>query len=264
MNYTLRSYYLDKPLVVGRVFDVMIPCEVKKDTAIFIVHGGGWRSGSRTSFHNLMEAFSDLGYIVASTDYRLNAKNAFEQLKDVRESYDSFVTILKEMNRPLDIAVLGSSAGAHLASLMVCANPGECGEEVNLKNEWVKPKKATLQATPTDFLPYESIMPHFWATMQGIAGVSYDENPDVYERLSLKNYIREDNPPIFFLEAEREHIFMPEHTLKLVKKQNALGVKSQWKLYKGVEHGFFFALDREAQKEAFNDVLSFLNGTLNV
>ena len=264
MNYTLRSYYLDKPLVVGRAFDVMIPKEITKDVAIFMVHGGGWRSGSRTSYHTIMEAFSDLGYVVASTDYRLDAKNAFEQLQDVRESYDSFVTILKELKRPLNISVHGGSAGAHLASLLVCANPGECGEEIKLKNEWVKPQKATLQATPVDFLPYESMMPHFWATMQGIAGVPYDENPDVYQKLSLKNYIRKDNPPIFFLEAEREHIFMPEHTLKLVKKQNALSVESKWKLYKGVEHGFLFDLKREAQKEAFRDIISFLDGALNI
>lgn len=264
MNFNLTSYYLDKPLVVGRVFDVMVPEKVTQDIAIFIVHGGGWRAGSRTSYHNIMEALSDLGYIVASTDYRLGAKNAFEQLKDIRESYDGFVSILKDMGRPLTIAVHGASAGAHLASLLVCANPSECGEKVDLKNEWVKPIKAMLQATPTDFLPYESIMPHFWATMQGIAGVSYEENPDVYERLSLKNYVRRDNPPIFFMEAEREHIFAPKHTKKVVEAHNEMGIDSKWKMYEGVEHGFFFALDRIAQKEAFSDLLAFLNGTLNV
>ena len=264
MNYTLTSYYLDKPLVVGRVFDVMVPEKITQDTALFIVHGGGWRAGSRTSYHNIMEAFCDLGYVVASTDYRLDAKDAFEQLKDIRESYDNYVTILKNMGRPLNIAVHGSSAGAHLSSLLVCANPGECGEEAVLKNEWVKPIKAMLQATPTDFLPYEAIMPHFWATMQGIAGVPYDKDPDVYERLSLKNYVRRDNPPIFFMEAEREHIFASKHTKKLVEQHNKMGIKSTWKMYPDVEHGFFFALTRQAQKEAFSDILAFLDDTLKV
>ena len=258
MNYTLNSYYLDKPLQVGRVFDVMVPDKVTKDTAIFMVHGGGWRSGSKSGYHTIMEAFCDRGYIVASTDYRLDAKNAFCQLKDIRESYDSFVSILKDMGRPINIAVHGSSAGAHLASLMVCADPDECGEEVILKNEWVKPKKVFLQATPTDFLPYEAIMPHFWATMQGIAGVAYEKDPNVYERLSLKNYIRRDNPTIFFLEAELEHIFSPKKTKELVKKHNEMGIPSKWKMYEGVEHGFFFAFDRIAQREAFKDILDFL------
>ena len=258
MNYTLRSYYLDKPLVVGRALDVMVPNKITKDVAIFMVHGGGWRSGSRTSYHTIMEALCDLGYVVASTDYRLNAKNAFEQLKDVRESYDTFVTILKEMKRPLKISVHGGSAGAHLASLLVCANPCECGEKVNLINEWVKPIKATLQATPVDFLPYESMMPHFWATMQGIAGAPYEANPDVYERLSLKNYIRKDNPPIFFLEAELEHIFSPKKTKALVEKHNEMGIPSKWKMYEGVEHGFMFSLERKAQREAFKDIVDFL------
>lgn len=262
MDYTLRSYYLDKPLVTGRVFDVFEPAEIKKDIAIFIVHGGGWRGGSRTSFHKIMEAFAERGYISASADYRLNAKDAFYQLADIREAYDAFVSILKEKNRPLKIAVYGESAGAHLASLLICASPFECGEKNNLKNGWVKPCFGMLQATPVDFFPYESIMPQFWTTMQGIAGAPYESDPERYERLSLKNYIRKDNPPIFFLEAEREHIFMPEYTLKVAKKHRALGINSQWKIYKGVEHGFFYELKRKAQIEAFEDICSFLDGKL--
>ena len=105
MKPTFETYYLDSPLVQGRVFDLYVPENVTKDTAIFIVHGGGWRAGSRTGFHEIMEAFGNRGYIVASTDYRLNAKDAFMQLGDIREAYDRFVSILKEMGRPLKIAV---------------------------------------------------------------------------------------------------------------------------------------------------------------
>lgn len=263
MEYSIRSYYIDRPLIEGRVFDVFEPEKIIKDVAIFIVHGGGWRSGSRTSFHKIMEAFCERGYIVASTDYRLNAKDAFEQLKDIRESYDAFVSLLKEKNRPLKILVYGESAGAHLASLLLCAEPTECGEKLDLKNEWVKPYLGALQATPVDFLPYESMMPQFWKTMQGIAGVSYEKDPDVYERLSLKNYIRKGNPTIFFLEAERENLFMPEYTLEIVKKHRDMGINSQWKIYKGVEHGFFFCLDRIAQREAFEDLCLYADGKLD-
>ena len=133
MNYTISTHYLDNPLVVGRCYDVFIPENNDKKASIFIVHGGAWRAGSRQSFHKIMEAFCNLGYIVASTDYRLNAKDAFEQLKDIRESYDSFVSLLNSMNKEPKIAVYGESAGAHLASLLICAEPGECGESVELK-----------------------------------------------------------------------------------------------------------------------------------
>ena len=126
MKNKFYSYYLDCPLVPGRIFDVFEPEKITKDVSLFIVHGGGWRLGSRTGFHSIMEAFCNEGYVVASTDYRLYANDAFEQLSDVRAAYDRFVSVLKEKNLPLKVAVYGESAGAHLASLMVCAEPGEC------------------------------------------------------------------------------------------------------------------------------------------
>ena len=259
MKHVYYSYYLDSPLQEGRVFDVFEPETITKDTAIFMVHGGGWRSGTRTVYHKLMEAFCNQGYIVASTDYRLDAKNAFEQLSDIRESYDRFVTLLKEKGRPVRIAVHGGSAGAHLASLLVCAEPGECGETVRLHNEWVKPSSAVLQATPADFLPWEGMMPHFWNIMQDIAGVPYDQDADAYERLSLKNYIRSDNPPIFFMEAELEYVFLPEHTQKIADAHQSLGINSMWKVYSKMEHGFFYNLERKCQREAFEDFCAFID-----
>lgn len=262
MRYHFQSYYLDCPLQVGRVFDVFEPEKITKDVAVFIVHGGGWRSGSRAAFHGIMEALNQRGYLVASTDYRLNAKDAFEQLSDIRASYDRFVTLLKKKGRPLRIAVYGESAGAHLASLLLCAAPGECGEENALENEWIRPCMGILQATPCDFLHWEGMIPAFWSTMQDIAGAPYEQDPQRYERLSLKNYIRSSNPPIFFVEAELEHLFPSEYTLEIAKKHRSMDVRSHWKVYEKVEHGFFYELKRKRQLEAFEDICLFLDGRL--
>ena len=262
MKHTFTSCYLDAPLVKGRVFDVFEPEEITKDVALFIVHGGGWRGGTRTHFHEIMQALNERGYITASTDYRLNAKDAFSQLTDVRDAYNRFVELLKEKHRPLKIAVYGESAGAHLASLLLCAAPGECGEEYDKSVQWVAPVMGILQATPVDFLPWEGMMPQFWATMQDIAGAPYSEDPERYERLSLKNYIRADNPPIFFMEAELEHLFMSKYTLQLVNQHRRMGIESHWKVYSMVEHGFFYELKRKRQLEAFEDICLYLDGKL--
>lgn len=261
MKHEFKSYYLDYPLVKGRIFDLFEPEEITKDVAVFWVHGGGWRGGSR-EFHEIMQELNERGYLVASTDYRLDAKDAFVQLKDVREAYDRFVTILKEMGRPLNIAVYGVSAGAHLASLLLCAEPGECGEELELENQWVKPCMGLLQATPYDFLPWDNIQPSMWGIMQGIAGASYEDDPERFERLSLRNYINKNNPPLFFMEAEYESLFPSHLTLKLAKQHREMGIETHWKQFKGVEHGFFYELVRPSQKEAFEDFCKFLEGEL--
>ena len=260
--FKFHAYYLDTPIIKNRALDIFEPEKCTHDTAIFIVHGGGWRAGDRSKFHSIMEEFNRRGYIAASAGYQLNAPSAFEQVADLREAYDLFVTFLKENKRPLKIAVYGESAGAHLASLMVCANPGEIGEKVTLKNEWVKPAMGIFQATPMDFLYWEGMMPSFWGQMQGIAGAPYEKDPERYERLSLKNYIRQDNPPIFFMEAELEHLFLSRHTLEAMKKHRSMNIQSHWKVYELMEHGFFHELRRKAQFEAMDDICKFMEGKL--
>ena len=262
MNHFFTSCYLDSPLREGRVFDVFEPETVTRDTALFFVHGGGWHAGSRTTYHKIMEAFNVRGYLCASADYRLKGASAFEQLQDIREAYDRYVALLKGKKRPLRLAVCGSSAGAHLASLLLCAAPGECGEACRLENDWVKPVRGILLSTPHDFLPWEGMMPQTWSAMQSAAGAPYDREPERYERLSLKNYLRTDNPALFFAEAEQEHLFFSEYTLDFVKKHREWGIPSHWKVYSRMEHGFFYELVRKAQLEAFADICSFLEGNL--
>ena len=263
--YPFKSYFLDKPLIKGRVFDVFEPEAgvPVKDVAIFFVHGGGWNAGSRTGFYQLMEAFGKLGYITCTTDYRMNGANGFTQLEDIRESFDCFVHLLKERNHSCRIAVHGSSAGAHLASLLCCAKPGECGEIVDkLKYPEVRPEMAFLQATPHNFKQWDGMMPPFWDQMQRVAGAKYEENPEPFERLSLENFIREDNPRLFFIEAELEHLFPSEHTRELALKHRSMNIASQWKVYKRVEHGFFYELQRTMQLQAFQDICDFLEDKL--
>lgn len=265
MRNSFQSFYLDSPLVKGRIFDVFEPAEgvPVQDVAIFFVHGGGWRSGARSGFHEIMEAFGERGFITATTDYRLSGVNCFEQLSDIREAYDCFVKLLKERNHSCRIAVHGSSAGAHLASLMCCAKPGECGEDISeLKYPEVRPEMAFLQATPHDFKHWEGMMPQFWAQMQGAAGAAYDAEPEVFERLSLNNYIKPDNPRMFFMEAELEHLFPSELTLEIARQHRAMNINSQWKVYTRVEHGFFYELKRKMQLEAFEDICKFIDNKL--
>lgn len=262
MKYKFTSFYLDNPLVKGRIFDVFEPENITKDIAILFIHGGGWRAGSRTSFHEIMQAFNKLGYLTATADYRLDAKNAFEQLSDIRAAYDGLVSLLKEKELPVKIAVYGESAGAHLASLLICTSPGECGEKNELINEWIPPLMGILQSTPVRFNLWEEMLPSLEKAMRSIAGEGFCDNPEVYERLSLSNYISELNPPIFFMEAELEHMFLSKHTLEIVKKHRNMGIMSHWKVYEGMEHGFFYELRRNAQKKAFEDICDFLEGKL--
>ena len=101
-----------------------------------------------------------------------------------------------------------------------------------------------------------------WGRTQEMAGVPYDEDPEPCERLSLKNFVREDNLPIFFIEAEPENMFYSEHTLKVAKQHLQMGIQSHWKVYHLMEHDFFYELRRKGQKDAFRDICLFLEDKL--
>ena len=256
MAYKFVTHFLDCPIVKERVYDIFIPENIQHDTAIFLIHGGGWAGGSRTNYYTpIMETLAEKGYIVATTDYRLTV-SAMEQLKDCREAYMHFVNELKKMGRPLTIAVHGSSAGAHLASLLAVAAPGACGDD--FKGEWVEPECVLLQACPMSFEPWEEIFPHVWSAMQRAARVPYEENPEVYRKLSLDHHIHAGMPRIFFMEAEWEHMFWPHQKVSLSKKIASLKSPVMVKIYKNMEHGFIFNFDRPHQREAFADLIKFI------
>ena len=54
-------------------------------------------------------------------------------------------------------------------------------------------------------------------------------------------------------------MFPLKHNLEFVAKAKSLGCRVEYKVYDSVEHGFFYGVTRRQQKEAFSDVISFIN-----
>lgn len=265
MSYEFKSYYFDDPIVNGRVMDIMLPRSVTRPIALFFIHGGGWGAGSRENYHAIMRAFNREGFICASTDYRLCVPGitVLDQITDIRHGYCLFAEFLKKNNYPVRIVVHGSSAGAHLTALLALAAPGQCGEskkfaDMNITG-WTAPVAAVLQATPVLFEPWEDIFPHGWTAMQKVVGASYEKHPDLYRKVAPINYISKSSCPVFFLEAECEHSFPTKYVVQFTEKMRSLGRRAECKIYTNAEHGFFYDVTRRQQKEAFADILKFIN-----
>lgn len=89
---------------------------------VVLIHGGGWSGGDKSSYHSAMLLLAAQGYAAASVNYRLAAapRNVFPAaVEDVRcavrwlRSHAGVYGI-----DPSRIAAMGSSAGAHLASML--------------------------------------------------------------------------------------------------------------------------------------------------
>jgi acetyl esterase/lipase len=96
--------------------------ELTKRTAVIHLHGGGFRGGSKAGTR-LARPLAALGYTCMSSSYRLLPERWPAQLEDVKTAIRWARAQAAQLDvEPEKIAVLGYSAGGHLA---LCAAGGE-------------------------------------------------------------------------------------------------------------------------------------------
>jgi acetyl esterase/lipase len=100
--------------------------------AIVIVHGGGWRAGTKEDFvyRSMMVTYALKGYVTVSVEYRLMQEAPFPAcIEDVKCAVRWLRAHAKEYRvDPDKIGTFGHSAGAHLA-LMLAMCPASAGLE---------------------------------------------------------------------------------------------------------------------------------------
>jgi acetyl esterase/lipase len=98
--------------------------------AIVIVHGGGWRAGSKTDavYQGLLLDYARQGYVTTSVEYRLTGEAPFPAaVGDVKCAVKWVRAHARELGvDPNRVGAYGHSAGAHLA-LMAALVPESAG-----------------------------------------------------------------------------------------------------------------------------------------
>ncbi len=116
--------------------NLIVPARAVKPKLIVWVHGGAWRSGSKSDVP--IRALVDEGFAIASVDYRLSPVAKFPaQVHDIKAA----IRFLRAKEREYgydakSIAIAGSSAGGHLAALVGVTNghtelEGKVGEHLD-------------------------------------------------------------------------------------------------------------------------------------
>jgi acetyl esterase/lipase len=88
---------------------------------ILVIHGGYWKAGDKGSFYmQRAKEFAELGYTVASINYRLSTEHKFPaNIEDLRDGILFLTEHAKEFNiDPSQIMTYGISAGGHLAAFI--------------------------------------------------------------------------------------------------------------------------------------------------
>lgn len=235
------------------LLDIYLP-PVKKASYPLIVwiHGGAWMLNDKYADMGYMtqtlKAFADSGYAVASIDYRYSTTAVFPaQIRDCNQAfeflYDNADKYSLDKNR---IAVIGFSAGGHLASLLALSNNN------NIKDFYADGKKPKFKIRlcldfygPSDFTTLkgnDGADPKSPITL--LLGATVTNRPDLAKAASPVTYIDKNDPPFLIVQGEKDESVNPAQSELMSNRLKQAGVKNELIIVKDAPHyGVMFDAD---------------------
>jgi len=210
----------------------------KRNPAVVILHGGGWKSGNKWQMETFAIELASKGYSCFSIEFRLSpealypaaifdAKNAIQYLRKNAIKYNI------DANK---IAVLGCSSGGQMATLIGTTNGNTNFENDDKNNKTRSNVQAIINIDGIlAFKHPESIE----GKVAGLwLGGSYDEKPTVWQQASPLNHTNKKTPPTLFINSSipRFHAGRDD----MIQILNKHGIYNEVKTIPNSPHSFWF------------------------
>jgi len=196
--------------------DLYLPAGEGPFPAVVAVHGGGWVTGARTAFQYWGPYLAERGYAVFSISYRLATPERATYPQAVQDVRAAVQFIRGEAANfridPERIALMGASAGAHLASMVALA-----GEEPVFAGGYPQDPHASLSTQVKVLIGVYGVydLTQMWAnfliqspagnSLELFLGASLPENRRIYfEASPLSFATRDRNQVAVFLACGTE------------------------------------------------------------
>jgi acetyl esterase/lipase len=209
--------------------------------AVLLVHGGGFRAGTKESYIPLAVKLAEHGYTAATITYRLSPRNQFPAaLQDAKAAVRFLrANAGKYGIDPDHIGALGGSAGGHLV-LMLGLTAGVEDFEGSGPN---RQQSSSVQCVvdeygPTDFTQSYSKSVDAAEVLPQFLGGDLNRNRLAHIRSSPINWITPNAPPILAIHGTADPYVAYEQSLWLIEHLIAAGVPAELETITGAGHGF--------------------------
>lgn len=185
--------------------DIFLPTGTPKHQGILLVHGGGWRSGSKSHFYALANLLAQRGYTVFLPEFRLSAESPYPAgLIDVNDAIVWTKAHAAEFGiTPDKLAIGGASSGGQMAALLAYS----AGEPVFKSDPALDTSvnalidmDGVLDFTTPLALQYENA-----AGSQSAAGLwlggSWEQVPDTWRQASAVTHLSAKAPPTLVISS---------------------------------------------------------------
>jgi acetyl esterase/lipase len=176
--------------------DVYVPSGAGPHPGVLLIHGGAWKYGSKEGYGPTAARLARSGYVAATINYRLIPDGAYPRLvQDCLCALSHFRKHAGEYGLDPDrVAVMGYSAGGHLASLLgVAAEDPAHAPDCDAGP--TKPPRAVIAGAGVH--DFRSAGDN--ALLRELMGGSRSEVPDHYVAASPLAHIGPNKPPFLFV-----------------------------------------------------------------
>lgn len=228
---------------IGRplYFDAFINNSAAKLPAVIIIHGGGWKSGTKEMQTPMAEKLAVNGYQVFTIEYRLSDEAKYpagiddilNAIKFIKNNSEKF-----KVNEN-QIAILGMSSGAQMASLIGTKYPATVNAVINIDG--------VLAFHHPDST--EGKVAALWL------GGTYEEIPEIWTEASALSHISKKSPPFLFINSQFKRFSAGRDDL--ITKLNEYKIYSKVEKIENSPHTFW--LFEPWFSPTINYITNFLN-----
>jgi acetyl esterase/lipase len=215
---------------------------------IVIIHGGGWGAGARQMLHYYGVKLAERGYVAANISYRLTGEAPYPAaVQDAKCAVRWMrANAAKYKVDPNKLAVLGGSAGGHLAMMV-----GYSSDVPKLEGDGGhKGVSSRVQAVIDFYGPTDLTTPFargMGVVQSFLGGKTYDEAPDLYKEASPLAHLTKDDPPTLILHGTIDDIVPIDQADSLAAKLKDLHIPFAYERFDGWPHVMDVAKDVNAR-----------------